>query len=112
MFKDSYDNTFYECAIDYLRWYDNYLNKEKGKPWFRLEMLNENVVPKEILSTLYFIMLKNKMIEPIEKMSPEDKEALWQEAKPYTQGMNRDNAMKVVRAVWALSKLGQLELQR
>lgn len=104
MFADEYDECFYRVGKLYLSKY------ESGK--LEINVLMSALVPKEILSTLYAIMIKNKMIEPLENMSPEDKQALWLEAKPFTKGMDKNGCMKVVRSIWVLLKLSQLEMQK
>lgn len=77
-----------------------------------MEMLYEDMIPKEILSSLFDIMVKNKMLEPIEKMSEEDTEWLRTETRKYCAGMDDKGKMKIAKSIMCLNKLSQIELNK
>lgn len=104
LFKDNYEQGFYEIGMIYLSKY------QEGK--IELDILKNAQIPKEILSTLYAIMVKNKMLVPVEKLTKEEKETIWNEAKQYAVGMNKANQQKIWKSVYVLNKLSQLEMEK
>ncbi len=91
---------FYEIGLIYL---ENY----RVGLW-DLRRLNDREIPRNLLSTLYYIFLKHKMILAIEELGEKEKREWWNEAKEYCAGLNRKETLKVVKSIYALNKLAEM----
>lgn len=100
MFTNPYHEGFYKMAVMYLGYYKNGI--------IDLDILNRTIVPKEILSTLYEIMVAEKKLMSLESLPIEQKQAWWDESKKYSVGLKRTDQIKVAKSIYCLSKLAEL----
>jgi hypothetical protein len=62
--------------------------------------------PSDQLATVYHTLVTIGELEPIEKLAPELKAEIWEEAKAWSApGASLERTKKVARSIWALNHL-------
>lgn len=97
-FNETYSKGLYSLGFKYVEWYKQQIItiasfKAKSR--------------REILTTIYYQMIKNDDLKPLESLPEAQKKEIWEEVKPHTRELSKNDSIKVAKAVYALNALAE-----
>ena len=97
-------NAFNTSIINLCRTYVNDLQREGEVFLFRVSRYKSL---SQVLEILYFILVKTKQCDRLEDLSEKEKADLWQEAKRLSVSEDKQDCIRMARALHGLGMLSQ-----